>query len=329
MSNQTGMSKINAILALRRQGWTYTRIGEELNLHRQTVAKYVREHQRAERDSEPSTSTKAPTGSTDSTSTKAPTGPKVSRSRCEPYRSTILTMLEKGLSAQRIYQDLSEDANVSYLSVRRFVRQLKEASPKPFRRMECEPGEEAQIDFGTGARIFRDGKYRKTHVLRVVLSYSRKGYCEAVYRQTTEDFLRCIENAFVHFGGVPKTLVIDNLRAAVTRADWYDPVLNPKIEHFGRFYDTVFLPTKPRTPEHKGKVEAGVKYVQDNALKGRAFESLQEQNDFLLKWETTVADTRIHGTTKKHVGELFRAEEQQHLQELRTVKWTPVFGPVP
>ncbi len=80
------------------------------------------------------------------------------------------------------------------------------------------------MDFGTGAPILRpDGKHRRPYVFRVVLSFSRKAYSEVVYHQTTEDFLRCLENAFWYFGGVPQTIVIDNLKAAVTQADWYDP----------------------------------------------------------------------------------------------------------
>jgi hypothetical protein len=153
-------------------------------------------------------------------------------------------------------------------------------------------------------------------VIRVVLSHSRKAYSEVVRRQTTEDFLRCLENAFVHFGGVPKTLVPDNLKAAVIRADWYDPDVNPKLQSFCEHYSTVLLPTKPQTPRHKGKVERGVDYVQENALKGRTFSSLEEQNEFLLHWETTVADTRIHGTTRKQVSKLFDEQERAALQPL-------------
>ena len=77
------------------------------------------------------------------------------------------------------------------------------------------------------------------------------------------------------------------------------------------------LPTKPRTPRHKGKVERGVAYVQDNALKGRTFSSLEEQNEFLLRWEETVADTRIHGTTRRQVSKLFEESEREELQPLR------------
>jgi hypothetical protein len=125
-----------------------------------------------------------------------------------------------------------------------------------------------------------------------------------------------LENAFWHFGGVPKTLVPDNLKAAVLKADWYDPDLNPKLRSFCEHYGTALLPTKPRTPRHKGKVERGVDYVQENALKGRTFRSLREQNDHLLHWETTVADTRIHGTTQQQVLKLFREGERHALQTL-------------
>jgi hypothetical protein len=153
-------------------------------------------------------------------------------------------------------------------------------------------------------------------VFRIVLSHSRKAYSEAVYRQTTENFIRCLENAFWHFGGAVQTLVIDNLRAAVTKADWFDPELNPKIDAFCEHYGVAVLPTRPYTPRHKGKVEKGIDYVQDNALKGRVFNSLAEQNAHLAQWEATVADTRIHGTTRKQVNKLFQDVERAALQSL-------------
>jgi hypothetical protein len=149
-----------------------------------------------------------------------------------------------------------------------------------------------------------------------VLSHSRKGYSEAVWRQTAESFLRCLENAFRHFGGVTVTVVIDNLKAGVIQADWYDPELNPKLEEFARHYGTVILPTKPAMPRHKGKVESGVKYGQNNAVAGRTFASLGEQNLFLSEWERTVADTRIHGTTRQQVGKHFETIERAALQPL-------------
>jgi len=243
----------------------------------------------------------------------------VQSSACEPYRDVILTKLEQGLSATVIWQDLvaEHDFPAKYHSVRRYVQKLNRTSPLPFRRMECEPGAEAQIDFGTGAPVIGpDGKRKRPHVFRIVLSHSRKGHSESVYHQSSDDFIRCIENSFWRFGGVPRTLVIDNLKAAVTKADWYDPDLNPKIRAFCHHYGTTILPTKPRMPRHKGKIEGGVKYVQSNALKGRTFASLADENRHLIEWEETVADTRIHGTTQKQVKKCFEEVERPALLPL-------------
>ena len=192
--------------------------------------------------------------------------------------------------------------------MRRFVQRLGADAPLPFRRMECGPGEEAQVDFGTGAPVVTpDGKRRKTHVFRIVLSHSRKAYSEATFTQTTDDFFRCLENAFAHFGGVPKTLVIDNLKAAVAHPDWFDPELTPKVQSFCRHYGTVILPTKPYTPRHKGKVEAGVKYVKNNALQGpHVRQPGRAEPAPGATGKRTVADTRIHGTTKQQVGKRVR-----------------------
>ena len=326
MANRIKMAEKDTILALRRLGWSFRKIERELGIHRTTASKYVK---LAEKDSNPLTKeaarakpTRVTTGSEHSENskpTKVTAGSLTNYSFCEPFRNLIIKKLEIGLSAQRIYQDIVADHGfeASYESVKRFVRKLGKSTPLPFRRIETEPGEQNQIDFGTGAPIISsNGKRKRTHVFRVVLSHSRKGYSEAVLHQNTESFIRAIENAFWHFGGVTGTSVIDNLRAAVTKADWYDPELNPKIKSFAEHYGTVILPTKPYTPRHKGKIERGIDYVQENALKGRTFKSLAEENQFLLEWETRVADTRIHGTTKKQVRRVFEDIEKPALRPL-------------
>src|SRR5512135_1104108 len=325
MANLLKMAISEIIRTLHRRGWSQRRIADQMGVNRETVARHLR---RPEPDPKPAI---APTGSEQADDTPgpavAPTGsdtvppPRGSGrvSGSEPWRALITDKADQGLSAQRIYQDLVADYGYagSYYSVRRFVHRLEQAHKLPFRRIECDPGDEAQVDFGTGAPVVSlDGKRRKTHVLRVVLSHSRKADSEAVLRQTTDDFLRCLEDAFRHFGGVPRRLVLDNLKAAVTKADWFDPELNPKIRSFAEHYGTVFLPTRPYTPRHKGKVERGVDYVQENALKGRTFASLEEQNRFLRDWELTVADTRVHGTTRRHVGNQFANVERAALLPL-------------
>jgi len=126
-----------------------------------------------------------------------------------------------------------------------------------------------------------NGKRKRSHVFRIVLSCSRKAYSETVFHQTTDNFLRCLENAFWYFGGVPQTIVIDNLKAAVSKADRYDPEIVPKLQSFCAHYGTAILPAKPYMPRHKGKVENSIKYVKSNARKGRQFHSRNEQNDYL------------------------------------------------
>jgi transposase len=136
------------------------------------------------------------------------------------------------LTSVRIHRDLvcEHGFAAQYHSVRRFVAKLNEKTEWPVRRLEVEPGSEAQVDFGVGAPIqVGDGRLRRPWVLRVVLSASRKGYSEAVLHQTTEGFVGALENAFRYLGGVPRTIVIDNLKAAVAQADWYDPEVHPKL----------------------------------------------------------------------------------------------------
>jgi len=342
MSNRLKMATVDSILRLHAQGWSERRIARALGVDRKTVSRYVR---LSEQDAKPHPTTLGSDGGSpggalpreDPKWANAPTGLPPGelpasvaeflnrpgrggrRSDCEPFRELIAAKLSAGLSARRIYQDLVAEANFAgrYWSVRRFVQRLAGATGLPVRRLECPPGEEAQVDFGAGAPIVDEaGKRRKANVFRIVLSHSRKAYSEATFTQTAEDFIRCLENAFAHFGGVPRTLVVDNLRAAVAHPDWFDPELNPKLQSFARHYGTVVLPTKPYTPRHKGKVEAGVKYVKNNGLKGRTFTSLEAESRHLLDWEQSVADRRIHGTTKRQVAQVFRDIERAALLPL-------------
>lgn len=308
--NRLAVSLQQSIHTLHGRGWSARRIARELGLHRETVGRELRISKPA----------KVATGSAAEAEAKPAKVATGSRSLCEPHREIIITALVQGLSAIRIHQDLVADHAFTgrYNTVKRFVHALSDAAPLPFRRIETAAGEELQVDFGQGAPVIdpTTGKRRRPHLFRATLSFSRKGYSEVVWRQDTESFLRCLENAFRHFGGVPKTVIPDNLKAAVLQADWFDPELNPKLASFAEHYGTVILPTKPRTPQHKGKVEAGVKYVQNNALKGRSFDSLTAQNQYLDQWEARIADTRIHGTVREQVAALFTKQEKPALQPL-------------
>jgi len=303
MANLLPMTKKEAIRALQKRGYSQRKIARELGIHRDTVGNYL---------TEPPDESKCTTPTAGSEAIGS--GRK---SACEPYRELIESKLASGLQGMRIWQDLVTERgfNHGYESVKRFVRKLKARDPQLVHRMECEPGEEVQVDYGTvWSRI--GGKKRKMHVLRVTLSHSRKGYTEAMPRQDTESFVRGLENAFRHFGGVPQLLVLDNLKAGVLKPDYYDPQLNPKFASFCKHYGVTALPTRPRTPEHKGKVESNIRYVKESAMKGKEFATLAELNQHLREWERTIADRRIHGTTRKQVGAHFNDVERPSLQPL-------------
>jgi transposase len=318
--NVLKVSLQQTIQLLHARGWSRRRIARELGIHRKTVAGYVGPAKPAI-----STAGSAEAGaakaaiSTAGSETAAEAKVAISTagspagrvSLCREFLPTITAAVSAGLSAKRIHQDLlaAHAFKGSYESVKRCVRTLARQLELPHRRIERAPGEEMQVDFGQGAPVSDErGKRRRPHLFRAVLSHSRKGYSEVVWRQDTETFIRCCENAFRHFGGVTRTTIVDNLKAGVLEADWFDPTLNPKMADFARHYGTVVLPTQPARPEHKGKIEAGVKFAQNNALKGRTFSSLAEQNLFLAEWERSVADTRIHGTVRQQVSALFAAE---------------------
>lgn len=313
MSNILKESMKNTIIKLGELDWSGRRISRELGVHRNTVKKYL-----SADDSKCTISTAGESEECESECTIPTAGKSGRRNICEKYDEIIRAKLRDGLTGQRIYQDLCDESGFdgSYEAVKRYVRKLRRAADAPFRRMEKCPGEECQVDYGTGAWVTGvDGKRRRPHLFRMTLSYSRKAYSEVSFSQSTDNFIRAMENGFRFFGGVPDTVTIDNLKAGVIRSDFYDPDLNPKLRDFAEHYGTCIMPTRVYTPRHKGKVERSVGYAQDNALKKREFSSLDEQNAFLREWETGVADQRIHGTVRRQVRAMFE-EEKPHLRAL-------------
>ena len=253
---------------------------------------------------------------------KAATAPatKLSVSFCEPYRELIGLELERGRNAMGIWQDLVDGHGFSggYQSVKRFVRTLRGASsPETRAIIQTAPGEECQVDYGTGPMV-RDpvsGKYRRTRLFVLTLGYSRKSVRLLSFRSSTRVWAELHEKAFRRLGGVTRVVVLDNLREGVLSADIYDPRLNPLYRDVLAHYGVTALPCRVRDPDRKGKVESGVSHAQKTPLKGKKFESLEEAQAYLDHWEEHWADTRIHGRTKRQVAAMF-AEEKPFLQRL-------------
>jgi transposase len=98
-------------------------------------------------------------------------------------------------------------------------------------------------------------------------------------------------------GGAVRVVVLDNLREGVIKPDIYDPELNPLYRDMLAHYGAVALPCKVRDPDRKGKVESSVKHTQSTALCGLRFENIEDAQAHLDRWDSTWADTRIHGGT--------------------------------
>ena len=143
----------------------------------------------------------------------------------DKYKDKIIELMEKDLSGVRIQEELSrEGLKISYSSVVRYIKKIKGKSNICV-RFHTEAGEEAQVDFGyIGLLPMGDCKKRKAWVFNMRLSYSRLDYYEIVYNQKVETFLRCHINAFQYFKGVPKLVKIDNLKAGVLEANFYEPI---------------------------------------------------------------------------------------------------------
>jgi transposase len=204
----------------------------------------------------------------------------------------------------------------SVQQVLRFVRSLRVAARqvRATVRFETGPGEQAQVDFGQRQLWIGDVAVT-AHLFVCTLGFSRRIFTEAFSHERLSAVLEGHEHAFQHFEGVPAQIVVDNAKPVVLRHDC-DPetrrhrvIWHPTYADFAAFYGFTPWAHWPYRPQTKGKTEAGVKYVQRNALAGKRFRSWEHLNAWLLEWATTVADTRIHGTTHEVPRERFAREQ--------------------
>ncbi|MDA3792964.1 MAG: IS21 family transposase [Elusimicrobia bacterium] len=235
----------------------------------------------------------------------------------DPYREQIMQWMEADLTAVRMHEKLKEMGVTAGYSTVKDYRAAIRGRKNIFVRMHTPPGEEAQVDFVyVGLTPDNNGKRRKTWVFNMRLSYSRLDYYEKVYDQCVETFIRCHINAFNYFGGVPEYVKIDNLKAAILKANFYEPVYQRQYKDFADYYDFNPLPCRVRDPNGKGKVESGIKYVKINFFAGRKFKDEDDLDRQLRNWLDNTCNQRVHGTTRKIPRELFESTEKDELRTL-------------
>src|SRR5205823_14675366 len=159
-------------------------------------------------------------------------------------------------------------------------------------RIETPPGEEAQVDYGTGPMVRHPvtGKYRRTRLFALTLGWSRKTVWLLTWASSAQQWCELHEEAFRRLGGAPRLTVIDNLKEGVLEPGIYDPTLNPVYRDMLAHYGTVCLPARVRHPDRKGKVESSVGYAQKTPLAGMRFESMEEAQRYLDQWTERWAD---------------------------------------
>lgn len=229
---------------------------------------------------------------------------------CNNYVRLLQVLHEKGFHG-------------SYSSLMRYVVKNSAVKGRPIFRIESKPGEIAQVDFGYAGRIYDEisGKVIKAYVFVMVLGFSRDAYYEIVRNQDIRTWCLCHIHAFEHFGSVPRIIVPDNLKSAIIKAAYCDPLPNRSYSDLAKHYSFQIDPCIAGVPEHKGKVESGVKYVKNNFLPLRTFKNFTDANRQLEEWNQIYARVRIHGTTMRKPAELFIAFEKAALLPLTTERF--------
>jgi transposase len=336
MSNVLSEDQKQQVIALGRLGWTLRRIEQATGVRRETASAYLKAAGIAIRSPggwgrrSPAKPANGVTPDSESKPANEVTPDFVrlisekqaiplpasttSPSLCEPFRETIELELGRGRNGKAIWQDLVSASGFSgdYQCVKRFVRKLRGSQePQPVGIIITEPGQELQVDYGTGPMV-RDpqsGKYRRTRLFVSTLGYSRKSVRLLTFSSSSRKWAELHETAFRRLGGCARVLILDNLKEGVLKPDIYDPTLNPLFQDMLAHYGIIAMPCRIQDPDRKGKVESGVGHAQKTPLKGQRFETLDEAQAYLDNWESRWADTRIHGTTKRQVAAMFAQEK--------------------
>jgi len=270
------------------EGLKISQIAAELNLDQRTIKKWLKEeHFRARNNT-------------------------IRTQIIDPFKSDVLALLESHpYSAMQIYQRLLEMGfNGSYNTVKRFVRKVRPRRVKPFLKLTFAPGECAQVDWGSYGTVRVGATKRRLSFFVMVMCHSRMMYLEFTVLQTMEHFLSCHKNAFEFFGGIPKKIMVDNLKSAVIRRFiGQEPVLNPKYLDFAKYYDFTITPCNVRKANEKGRVENGVGYVKKNFLSGLDIPDFASIHHACCKWLSNIANVRIHGETRQKPLVLFEEEK--------------------
>jgi transposase len=234
-------------------------------------------------------------------------------SKLDPFKAYLRARLEKfDMPASSLFREVKQQGFTGGITIlREYVAPLKaEFTRRVTERFETVPGQQAQIDWGECGTVAVDGERRKLYVFVMVLGYSRMMYARFTTSSRLPALQACLVRAFDRLG-IPAELLVDNMKQVVERHDVENGVVhwNPTFLDFAHHHETHPLASPPYWPRVKGKVERGVGYVKRSFLEGRAFVDLDDLNQQLEVWLDTVANVRVHGTTKARPVDRFALEQ--------------------
>ena len=233
----------------------------------------------------------------------------------DSHRAKIDALLAKypELSAVRVGEEIArgpEGYTGSACTLRRYLRQVRPARGRVYQEVHYEPAQAMQVDWGECGRVQIGATTRKVSVFVAVLCYSRLMFIEFTLSQRKAEFYRGLVNALNFFGGSPRAIIFDNLKAAVLNGSGRSACFHPEFLALCGYFCLQPIACERRDPESKGIVEGGVRYVKHNALAGRG-EELTRFEDYLALaplWRDQVANVRVHETTRERPGDRFQRE---------------------
>lgn len=287
------------VKTLAKQGKLQKDIAMEMNCHRNTIGNILKREGIVEKQT------------------------RYKSSYFDTFHDRIKEYLIRNITRLRIWELLTEEQGMdrTYDAMCKYIQAHFGKKKEAYVVQVTEPGEEAEVDFGYLGMV-RDpvsGCMKKAYVFIMTLSYSRLSYYEITYDQTVLSLIRAHTAAFEYFGGVPKRIKVDNLKAAILKNRRYDLEFNQNFLFFCYHYGCVITPCTPYEPQQKGKVESQVGYVENNFWAGRRFENMIDGEKQLNRWMREYANQRVHGTTKQVPYEVFVKEERSLLQSLPAV----------
>jgi len=233
-------------------------------------------------------------------------------SKLDSYKPYILKRMDEGCTNSIIIYDelLAQGYTGKQTILRDFMKpHRKRCKQKAYKRFETKPGEQAQVDWGEFTLDY-DGSTKRIHAFVMLMGYSRTLYVEFVENEKLQTLIECHERAFKYFGGVPKTIVYDNMRTVVSDIKAHGlNRFNKTFLDFAKHQGFRPVPTRAYHPESKGKVENGVKYVRRNFWpRVSEITGIDDLNAKVKHWTHNTANTRVHGTTKQIPARLINEE---------------------